>query len=81
MADRRVRRRPAARFHAFIDCLSTFDKPLPAAVHSVIGIGLAMLLHCDIVYMARSARIRAPFVSFGLVPEAASSYLRRSLGR
>jgi enoyl-CoA hydratase/carnithine racemase len=67
-------------FIPFIDCLSTFDKPLIAAVNGVgVGIGLTMLLHCDIVYIARSARLRAPFVSLGLVPEAASSYLLQEI--
>lgn len=40
-----------------------------------VGVGLTMLLHCDIVYMAESARLRAPFVSLGLVPEDGSSFL------
>ena len=38
-----------------------------------------MLLHCDIVYMAESARLRAPFVSLGLVPEAGSSFLLQAI--
>jgi enoyl-CoA hydratase/carnithine racemase len=67
-------------FPPFVDCLSAFDKPLLAAVNGVgVGIGLTMLLHCDIVYIARSARLRAPFVSLGLVPEAASSYLLQAI--
>ena len=63
-------------FPAFMDLLCTFDKPLLAAVNGVgVGIGLTMLLHCDIVYVAEAARLRAPFVPLGVVPEAASSYL------
>ncbi len=67
-------------FGPFLDQLSTFDKPLIAAVNGVgVGIGFTMLLHCDIVYIAESARIRAPFVSLGLVPEAGSSFLLQTI--
>lgn len=67
-------------FGPFIDRLSTFDKPLLAAVNGVgVGIGLTMLLHCDAVHVAKSARLRAPFVSLGLVPEAGSSYLLQAI--
>jgi enoyl-CoA hydratase/carnithine racemase len=63
-------------FGAFIDELCAFDKPLVAAVNGVaVGIGLTILLHCDFVYVAEGARLRAPFVTLGVVPEAASSYL------
>jgi enoyl-CoA hydratase/carnithine racemase len=63
-------------FGAFLDELCRFDKPLVAAVNGVaVGIGLTILLHCDFVYVARGARLRAPFVTLGVVPEAASSYL------
>jgi enoyl-CoA hydratase/carnithine racemase len=34
-----------------------------------------MLLHCDLVYVADSARLMTPFVNLALVPEAASSLL------
>jgi len=63
-------------FPGFMDRLVAFDKPLLAAVNGVgVGIGLTMLLHCDVVWMAEEARLRAPFVPLGVVPEAASSYL------
>jgi len=63
-------------FPSFMDQLAAFDKPLVAAVNGVgVGIGLTFLLHCDIAYMAEDARLRAPFVTLGVVPEAASSYL------
>ena len=63
-------------FGEFMDELCVFDKPLVAAVNGVaVGIGLTLLLHCDFVYVAEGARLRAPFVTLGVVPEAASSYL------
>jgi enoyl-CoA hydratase/carnithine racemase len=64
---------PAMRF---LRLLPTFAKPLLAAVHGqAIGIGVTLLLHCDLVVAARGAQFSLPFVSLGLVPEAASSLL------
>ena len=63
-------------FPGFMDALCAFDKPLLAAVNGVgVGIGLTMLLHCDVVYVSERARLRAPFVPLGVVPEAASSFM------
>ena len=63
-------------FTPFMDRLASFDKPLMAAVNGVaVGIGVTMLLHCDVVYVSERARLRAPFISLGIVPEAGSSLL------
>lgn len=60
----------------FIRLLPKIHKVLIAAVHgSTVGIGVTMLLHCDLVVAARSTRLSMPFVKLGLVPEAASSLL------
>ncbi len=61
---------------AFLDALSTFPKPLVAAVTGrAIGIGVTMLLHCDLVFVANDAQLATPFIDLGLVPEAASALL------
>ncbi len=60
----------------FLNALVAADKPIVAAVNGIgVGIGLTMLLHSDLVYMADHAEIQAPFVDLALVPEAASSLL------
>lgn len=67
---------PDHGFPSFIERLVAFDKPLLAAVNGVgVGIGLTLLLHCDVVYVAEGARLRAPFLPLGVVPEAASTFL------
>lgn len=63
-------------FPRFLDVVSGFEKPLLAAVNGLgVGIGLTVLLHCDLVLIAHGARLRAPFVPLGVVPEAAGSVL------
>jgi len=64
---------PVSRFLAKI---VSFPKILVAAVNGVaVGVGTTMLLHCDLVYAADTARFSMPFTSLGLVPEAASSLI------
>jgi enoyl-CoA hydratase/carnithine racemase len=63
-------------FNPFVDGLMSFAKPLIAAVDGVaVGVGLTMLLHCDLVLVGPKARLRAPFVSLGIAAEAGSTAL------
>lgn len=60
----------------FLDRIARAQKPFVAAVQGhAVGIGLTMLMHFDVVYVAADARLSAPFVNLGVVPEAASSVL------
>jgi enoyl-CoA hydratase/carnithine racemase len=60
----------------FMQTLAAFEKPVVAAVTGVaVGIGVTLLLHCDLVYVSEGAHLAVPFVALGLVPEFASSLL------
>ncbi|MFA4891997.1 enoyl-CoA hydratase [Brevundimonas sp.] len=60
----------------FLKALAELDKPAVAAVRGrAVGIGLTLLLHCDMVVVAEDALLSAPFINLALAPEAASSLL------
>ena len=64
------------QFPVFLERLTSFKKPLVAAVNGVgVGIGMTMLSHFDLVLMSRTAKLRTPFPQLGLAPEAGSSGL------
>src|ERR1017187_10291408 len=68
---------PALRF---IAAVVGAKKPIIAAVHGMaVGIGVTILLHCDLVYAADNARLVMPFVNLGIVPEAGSTVLLPAL--
>jgi enoyl-CoA hydratase/carnithine racemase len=68
---------PALRF---IAAMAGAKKPVVAAVHgSAVGIGVTILLHCDLVYAADNAKLVMPFVNLGIVPEAGSTVLLPAL--
>ncbi|WP_067519642.1 enoyl-CoA hydratase-related protein [Endozoicomonas ascidiicola] len=60
--------------------LAVQKKPLVAAASGIaVGIGVTLLLHCDLVYLGEDTRMRLPFVNLAVVPEAASSLLLPNL--
>lgn len=60
----------------FVRKLTQTATPIVAAVNGIaVGVGVTMLLHCDLVYANESAVFDFAFIDLGAVPEAASSYL------
>ena len=60
----------------FIRAIAAAKAPIVAAVNGVaVGVGLTMLLHCDLVYAAADAKFNFAFIDLGLLPEAGSTYL------
>ena len=70
-------------FIGLVDALVDFPKPLVCAVNGVgLGIGTTILGFADLAFMSSTARLKCPFTSLGVPPEAASSYLLpRLIGR
>ncbi len=60
----------------FFASLIAARKPLIAAVDGpAVGLGMTMLGHFDVVFATPASVFKAPFVDWGLSPEAASSLL------
>ena len=70
-------------FLGLVDALAAFPKPLVVAVNGLgLGIGATVLGFADLAFMSSTARLKCPFTSLGVAPEAASSYLLpRLVGR
>jgi enoyl-CoA hydratase/carnithine racemase len=68
-------------FHFMLNLLDCRKPVIAAVAGAAVGIGTTLLLHCDLVYISRDARLRMPFVNLGLCPEFGSSLiLPRLLG-
>jgi enoyl-CoA hydratase/carnithine racemase len=67
---------PPEDANPLLSALAKARTPIVAAVNGrAVGVGVTMLLHCDMVFVADDASLIAPFVNLALVPEAASSLL------
>jgi enoyl-CoA hydratase/carnithine racemase len=76
--------RPAARTGDWVALLRS-SKPIIAAVNGAsVGVGATMILPCDVIMAADTARFAMGFVRMGLVPELGSSHFlvqRMGFGR
>lgn len=70
-------------FEGMVTALREFPKPLLCAVNGMaLGIGATMFGYADLVFMSTEARVKLPFTSLAVAPEAGSSLtFPRLLGR
>ena len=63
-------------FTTLMEALTDFDKPLVLAINGLgVGIGATIVGYGDLVFMSTEAKLKTPFTSLGVAPEASSSYL------
>jgi len=61
-------------FSGLLDQLIDFPKPFICAINGFgVGIGATIVGHADLAFMSTEARLRCPFSSLAVAPEAASS--------
>jgi 2-(1,2-epoxy-1,2-dihydrophenyl)acetyl-CoA isomerase len=77
-SDTSVRRTARTLLHDFqpiIETLSRLDKPVIAAVNgAAVGVGMSLVLACDLVVMAKNAFLMAPFINVGLIPDGGTAW-------
>ena len=83
--DTSLRRTARTLLHDFQPALETIarlDKPIVAAVNgAAAGIGVSLVLACDLVVMAQGSFLMAPFVNLGLIPDGGIAwFLTRRIG-
>ncbi len=62
-------------FPGMIDQLAAFPKPLILAINGLaLGVGATVIGLADLVFMSTDARVKCPFTSLGVAPEAAASH-------
>lgn len=63
-------------FLGLVDALADFPKPLVVAVNGLgLGIDTTILGFADLAFMSTNAKLKCPFTSLAVAPEAGSSFL------
>lgn len=64
----------------FMAALRECPKPVVVAINGfTVGIGVTMLMHCDLIYAADDTRLRMPFINLGCCPEFGASLIAPNL--
>jgi len=72
---RRTARTLLHDFQPILETIARMDKPVIAAVNgAAVGVGMSLVLACDLVVMAQNAFLLAPFVTIGLIPDGAAAW-------
>lgn len=62
-------------FHAWMECLETFPKPVIAAVEgAAAGAGFSLVLACDLVVAARDCVFALAYSNVGLSPDGGATW-------
>jgi len=69
-------------FHPLLEFITKMDKPVIAAVNgAAVGVGMSMVLACDLVVMASDAYLQSSFINVGLIPDGGIAWLlQRRIG-
>jgi 2-(1,2-epoxy-1,2-dihydrophenyl)acetyl-CoA isomerase len=69
-------------FHPLLEYIVKMDKPVIAAVNgAAAGVGMSLVLACDLVVMADNAYLHSNFVNIGLIPDGGIAWLlQRRIG-
>ena len=63
-------------FPGLLTQLVDFPKPLICAINGLgLGIGATIIGFSELVFMSSTAKLKCPFTSLGVAPEAASSFM------
>ncbi len=79
---RRIARTMLHDIQPILECLTRMEKPVIAAVNGpAVGVGMSLALACDLMIIARSAYLLAPFTNLGIIADGGASwFLTRRLG-
>ena len=69
-------------FHPLLELITKMDKPVIGAVNgAAVGVGMSLVLACDLVVMTSDAYLQSSFINVGLIPDGGIAWLlQRRIG-